>query len=103
MQAIMLVIKFIPVLIELMRGLEQAFPNSGWGPFRLGLLKAIFGRLKDIVADGKVTMSDVMPLVEGIIEDIAEAMNKKPEAWVVESDVPPLAPEPVKTKAKGEK
>lgn len=101
MQAIMLVIKFIPVLIELMRGLEQAFPQSGWGPFRLGLLKAIFGRLKDIVADGKVTMSDVMPLVEGIIEDIAEAMNKKPEAWAAGPTIDvPLVIEP-KPKAKG--
>lgn len=87
MQVVMFVIKLLPLIVELMRALEQAYPQSGWGPFRLSLLRKILGRVKDVMADSKLTMADVMPLVDGVVADLAEGMNAKPEAWV-----PPAEP-----------
>lgn len=73
-------VKSLPLLVEAIRGLEKAFPDKGWGPFRLSLLKKIFPALLDAAKDG-LGMDDVIPLLEKTVAAIVEEMNAKPEAW----------------------
>jgi hypothetical protein len=79
LSTIMFIVRLLPVLVELIRQLEVAFPEKGWGKFRLSLFGKIFARFRAAIADGKITSED--NLIEGIVSDVVEAFNAKPEAW----------------------
>ena len=68
MQNLMLVIKLIPVIIELLKVIEAAIPEQGQGTAKLQAVRQIL-ELTDS------SIKEAWPMVQGVIEVLVKTFN----------------------------
>lgn len=68
MQNLMLVIKLIPVIIELLKTIEAAIPEQGQGAAKLQAVRQIL-ELTDS------SIKEAWPMVQGVIEVLVKTFN----------------------------
>lgn len=68
MQNLMLVIKLIPVIIELLKAIEAAIPEQGQGTAKLQAVRQIL-ELTDS------SIKEAWPMVQGVIEVLVKTFN----------------------------
>ena len=68
MQNLMLVIKLIPVIIELLKAIEAAIPEQGQGAAKLAAVRQIL-ELTDS------SIKEAWPMVQGVIEVLVKTFN----------------------------
>ena len=68
MQNLMLVIKLIPVIIELLKAIEAAIPEQGQGTAKLQTVRQIL-ELTDS------SIKEAWPMVQGVIEVLVKTFN----------------------------
>ena len=68
MQNLMLVIKLIPVIIELLKAIEAAIPEQGQGTAKLAAVRQIL-ELTDS------SIKEAWPMVQGVIEVLVKTFN----------------------------
>lgn len=68
MQNLMLVIKLIPVIIELLKAIEAAIPEQGQGAAKLQAVRQIL-ELTDS------SIKEAWPMVQGVIEVLVKTFN----------------------------
>ena len=68
MQNLMLVIKLIPVIIELLKTIEAAIPEQGQGAAKLAAVRQIL-ELTDS------SIKEAWPMVQGVIEVLVKTFN----------------------------
>ena len=68
MQNLMLVIKLIPVIIELLKTIEAAIPEQGQGAAKLAAVRQILELTDD-------SIKEAWPMVQGVIEVLVKTFN----------------------------
>ncbi len=68
MQNLMLVIKLIPVIIELLKAIEAAIPEQGQGTAKLQAVRQILE-----LTDNSI--KEAWPMVQGVIEVLVKTFN----------------------------
>lgn len=68
MQNLMLVIKLIPVIIELLKTIEAAIPEQGQGAAKLQAVRQILE-----LTDNSI--KEAWPMVQGVIEVLVKTFN----------------------------
>ena len=69
MKTLLLVIQLIPVLINLIKAIEEAIPEAGWGAEKLKAVKEILQTSYDGIAE-------IWPIIEKIIAIVVSLFNK---------------------------
>lgn len=68
MQNLIMIIKLIPVIIELLKAIEAAIPEQGQGAAKLQAVRQIL-ELTDS------SIKEVWPMVQGVIEVLVKTFN----------------------------
>lgn len=72
---IKVVAQLLPVLIEAMKAIEAAIPQSGQGAQKLALVRELIEAAFDAVTDAGVTFADVWPTVQRVIGKLVALFN----------------------------
>lgn len=71
-----LVITLLPTLIEAIKAIEAALPQSGAGAEKLGLLRAIMQNSYDVAGQGEVAFEKLWPAIANSVGSVVQLFNK---------------------------
>lgn len=76
LQTIKLIVALLPTLMEVIKALENAFPQGGNGAAKLAALREILAGAFDVVKDLGVTFDQLWPALERVISSLVALFNK---------------------------
>ncbi len=72
---IKIVAQLLPAIIEAIKAIEAAIPQSGQGAQKLALVRELIEAAFEAVQDAGVTFADVWPAVQRIVSKIVALFN----------------------------
>lgn len=72
---IKIVAQLLPAIIEAIKAIEAAIPQSGQGAQKLALVRELIEAAFEAVQDAGVTFADVWPAIQRIVAKIVAAFN----------------------------
>lgn len=71
-----LIITLLPTIIDAIKAIEAALPQSGAGAEKLGLLRAIMQNSYDVAGQGEVAFEKLWPAIANSVGSVVQLFNK---------------------------
>jgi hypothetical protein len=75
LQMVKLIVSLLPLVIEVIRSVEEAIPGSGKGEQKLAMVRATLEAAYEMANDMDVTFIHIWPHLQKIITSVVEAFN----------------------------